>query len=145
MNLWQRYISECQRMDRLLQDACGELCSKCDVFFDEASSSGCCGYCHVMDAYRDMSSRKWLSPEAFEKLKIKYRWDDVYGFLDLNKGCKIPRIFRADICLTFMCMDLRKRLGDKTVRRIDKIIGHILYDRYNCNLMKIIDENAILV
>jgi hypothetical protein len=132
-------------MDRLLQNACGELCPKCDVFFDEAASSGCCGHCRAMDAYRDMGSRKWLSPEAFEKLKIRYRWDETYGFLDLNEGCRIPRIYRADICLTFMCSELRAKLGEEKVRRIDKIIQRILFDRYNENLMDIIDREAVLV
>ncbi len=146
MNFWQRYISECRRMDILLKEATSELCPNCDFLFHEAEVMGCCGFCGDMNAYRDMGSSYWMSNETFLKLKIKYGWDERYGFLDLNTGCKIPRIYRADICLTFMCSKLKKMLGPEKVRMLNKLTSRILFARYgdqNNKMMKILDEEFV--
>jgi hypothetical protein len=132
-------------MENILKDVTADLCPSCDVLFHDADAMGCCGYCGQMDAYRELSG-KWLSDNLFLKLKERYNWNERYGFLDLNRGCKLPRIYRADICLTFMCGELRKRLSITEQKMLDNLISRILYDRYSDpdnNMMEILDRKFV--
>lgn len=79
----------------------GKICGKCPNPFPERNGKktpenrGCCTHCADSGAYFGIS-------KDITKLKKQYSWSDVFGFWS-DKGCKLPREERSDICLRYYC------------------------------------------
>jgi len=49
-----------------------------------------------------------LKDKVVARLKQNYGYDEKYGFFDNNlKQCHIPREYRSETCLGFMCSNIQ--------------------------------------
>jgi hypothetical protein len=81
----------------------------------ESKEAGCCSRCaHASGYFTAFSVSKKRREHCIDILKKKYGWDDKYGFFNnVNKKCRIPRVWRSYACLSHSCCYLREELKDK--------------------------------
>ena len=108
-----------QRVGNILDQSCSQVCPECAVPAwknkeQKNSIAGCCACCAREDGY--------LREYNISYLKRKYNFDKKYGFFNVeHKLCLLPRHYRSETCLSYLCQALRDKIGTQNTKQVRKI------------------------
>ncbi len=134
---WQRVkarqavLYACDRLEKLFSGVNRNICSDCRRAVPgsvvagslcrafASKEAGCCNACSLTGGYN--------SHERFKLVRNHFRFDGKYGFFDPREHrCSLPRFWRSDSCLFYMCSSVADKLTKKQLAEINAFVSLII-------------------
>ncbi len=97
-------------------------CKECCCTDADVPSKGCSKSGGYYDSYYDSTPEELA---LIKYLKKKYEFTKKYGFLNPEKGCKLPRYLRSHTCLIYFCGKEKKLLRSTDVTMAIYLVNRI--------------------